>query len=163
MHFVTSRFCNQAFLFWPPYAYVFVRGEGANRWPNDDLFLVIQCFLPYIPTEPLLWKLRQRGNDCTLYRHTFRVQKRELVYLQLDYTHSQTKKKNIPKTLICVAVMVYGLLIFVANIFINNMIKNGKFGIYGGWKRKKLENILVDNPLKLSFLTKITKRIINIF
>ena len=78
MHFVTSRFCNQAFLFWPPYAYVFVRGEGANRWPNDDLFLVIKCFLPCIPTEPLLWKRGQRGNDCTLCRHTFIVQKWEV-------------------------------------------------------------------------------------
>ena len=48
---VRSRFCNQAFLFWPARAYVFVRGEGANRRPNDDLFLVIKCFLPCIPTR----------------------------------------------------------------------------------------------------------------
>ena len=30
MHFVASRFCNHAFLFWPTYAYVFVQGEGVD-------------------------------------------------------------------------------------------------------------------------------------
>ena len=37
--------------------------------------------------------------------------------------HILRQRKNIPKTLICVSIIVYGLLIFVANIFINNMVK----------------------------------------
>ena len=40
-------------------------------------------------------------------------------------THILRQRKNIPNTLICVSIIVYSLLI-VANIFINNMVKNGK-------------------------------------